>query len=77
MGTFPASPCRFNHIEGEAAVMQQAYVRTTRADQTDAAVQLRRESGSGKQLIARSAHFNSERREHSCMVMDCTPSPLS
>jgi Nif-specific regulatory protein len=73
----PSQPLsfRFNHIVGESAAMQQVYERTARAAQTDATVLIRGESGSGKELIARAVHFNSQRRDQPFVVVDCAALP--
>lgn len=68
---------RFNHIVGESPAMRQIYDRTARAARTDATVLIRGESGSGKQLIARAVHFNSERRDAPFVVVDCAALPES
>ena len=66
---------RFNHVVGESAAMRQVFDRTARAAATEATVLVRGESGSGKELIARAIHFNSERRSGPFVKVDCGALP--
>ncbi|MCB9760796.1 MAG: sigma-54-dependent Fis family transcriptional regulator [Alphaproteobacteria bacterium] len=68
---------RFNHIIGESAAMQKVYDRTTRAARAEVTVLVRGESGSGKELIARAIHDNSERRDGPFVKVDCAALPES
>jgi len=66
---------RFNFIVGESGAMQAVYDRVRRAAATEATVLVRGETGTGKELIARAIHFNSERRERPLVKVDCAALP--
>ncbi|MCB9686898.1 MAG: sigma-54-dependent Fis family transcriptional regulator [Alphaproteobacteria bacterium] len=68
---------RFNFIVGESAGMERIYDRVERAAATDATVLIRGETGTGKELIARAVHFNSERRKAPLVKVDCAALPES
>ncbi len=68
---------RFNHIVGESAAMQEVYARVVRAAPTPVTVLLRGETGTGKELIARAVHHNSERRDGPLVKVDCAALPES
>ena len=66
---------RFNHIVGDSAAMQAVYDTTTKAARSSVTVLVRGESGSGKELIARAIHDNSERVEGPFVKVDCAALP--
>ncbi|MCO4770185.1 MAG: sigma-54-dependent Fis family transcriptional regulator [Deltaproteobacteria bacterium] len=66
---------RFNGIVGESNVMQRVYDRAARAARTDATVLIRGASGTGKELVARAVHANSERSEGPLVKVDCGALP--
>ncbi len=68
---------RFNFIVGESAAMETVYDRVRRAAATEATVLVRGETGTGKELIARAIHFNSDRRERPLVKVDCAALPES
>jgi Nif-specific regulatory protein len=65
----------FNHIVGESSGMVELYRRIMAAAATDATVLVRGESGTGKTLVARAVHDNSERRAGPLIHVDCTTLP--
>ena len=65
----------FNHIVGESKGMQLLYDRILAASTTDATVLLRGESGTGKTLVARAIHDNSDRQGGPLVHVDCTTLP--
>ncbi len=65
----------FNHIVGRSAAMDAVYERVGLAAQTDAAVLLRGETGTGKTLFARAIHVNSSREAGPFVTVDCTTLP--
>jgi transcriptional regulator with GAF, ATPase, and Fis domain len=65
----------FNHIIGECPAMKELYARIQASASTDATVLLRGESGTGKTLVARAIHDNSERRQGPFVHVDCTTLP--
>lgn len=65
----------FNHIVGLSDPMKRVYERIARAAGTDASVLLRGETGTGKTLLARAIHVNSQRQTGPFIVVDCTTLP--
>lgn len=68
---------RFNGIVGESAVMQRVYERAARAARADATVLVRGASGTGKELIARAVHANSDRSGGPLVKVDCGALPAN
>jgi transcriptional regulator with GAF, ATPase, and Fis domain len=66
---------RFNHVIGRSPAMAAVYEMIVRAAQTDATVLLRGETGTGKGLLARAIHVNSDRRAAPYVHVDCTTLP--
>jgi len=66
---------RFNHVIGQSPAMLEVYERIVRAAATDATVLLHGETGTGKGLLARAIHVNSERRDAPLVAVDCTTLP--
>jgi transcriptional regulator with GAF, ATPase, and Fis domain len=68
---------RYNFIVGTSTAMRQVYELIDKAASTSATVILQGESGTGKGLIARAIHLNSERRDQPFITVDCTTLPPS
>jgi Nif-specific regulatory protein len=68
---------RFNHVIGTSPAMAAVYEMIVRAAQTDATVLLHGETGTGKGLLARAIHVNSQRRESPFVHVDCTTLPAA
>jgi Nif-specific regulatory protein len=68
---------RYNFIVGGSTAMRQVYELVDKAARTDATVILQGESGTGKGLIARAIHLNSERKDKTFVTLDCTALPPS
>ena len=68
---------RFNHVIGRSPEMAAVYEVIVRAAQTDATVLLHGETGTGKGLLARAIHVNSERRGAPFVHVDCTTLPAA
>ena len=68
---------RFNHVIGRSPAMAAVYEMIVRAAQTDATVLLHGETGTGKGLLARAIHVNSERRDAPFVHVDCTTLPAA
>ncbi len=66
---------RFNHVVGTSPKMEEAFQRAERAAKSVATVMLRGESGTGKGLVARAIHENSDRAEGPFVVVDCATLP--
>ena len=65
----------FNHIVGESSPMQTLYQRIMAAAATDVTVLIRGDTGTGKTLVSRAVHDNSDRREGPLVHVDCTALP--
>ena len=65
----------FNHVIGDSPQMKELYVRILAASSTDVTVLIRGESGTGKTLVARAIHDNSDRRNGPLVHVDCTTLP--
>ena len=65
----------FNRIVGRSPELSDVYERVQLAAQTDAAVLLRGETGTGKGLFARAIHVNSRRQARPFVTVDCTTLP--
>lgn len=65
----------YNHVVGRSEVMARVYQRVRHAAETDAAVLLMGETGTGKGLLARAVHDNSTRAAGPFVVIDCTTLP--
>ncbi len=65
----------FNNIVGESRGMQDLYRHIVSASDTDATILLRGDSGTGKTLVARAIHDNSNRHAGPLVHVDCTSLP--
>ena len=65
----------FNRIVGRSPAMDAVYERILLAAGTDARVLLRGETGTGKTLLARAIHVNSQRQAGPFVTVDCTTLP--
>jgi DNA-binding NtrC family response regulator len=63
---------RFENIIGASQAMQTVFRLVARCAPTNSTVMLRGESGTGKELIARAIHYNSLRKDHPFVPVDCT-----
>jgi Nif-specific regulatory protein len=66
---------RFNFIVGDSSGMEHVYERVQRAARTEATVLVLGETGTGKELFARAVHFNSARKDHAFVKVDCAAMP--
>jgi len=62
----------FENIIGSSPPMQNVFRLVARSAPTNSTVMIRGESGTGKELIARAIHFNSLRKEHPFITVDCS-----
>jgi PAS domain S-box-containing protein len=67
--------CRFGHLIGKSAIMQQVYDLIISAASSDANVLIAGESGTGKELIARTIHQVSWRKAHPFVPVNCASIP--
>jgi Nif-specific regulatory protein len=65
----------FNNIVGESRPMLELYRRIAAAAATDATVLVRGDTGTGKTLVARAVHDNSDRADGPMVHVDCTTLP--
>jgi DNA-binding NtrC family response regulator len=63
---------RFENIIGASPAMQAVFRLIARCAPTNSTVMLRGESGTGKEVIARAIHYNSLRKDHPFVPVDCT-----
>ena len=61
----------FHNIVGKSRKMQEIYRVVAKVAPTDSTVLIYGQSGTGKELIARAIHFNSQRREKQFVPVDC------
>ncbi len=66
---------RINYIIGNSSRMQEVYDMVHRVVNSNATVLLRGESGTGKTLVAKSLHYNSQRQEKPFVVVNCSALP--
>jgi len=67
---FDASP-----IVGKSAAMKRIFDTIMTVAETDSTVLVTGKSGTGKELVARSVHYNSRRREHPFVAVNCGAIP--
>ncbi len=65
----------FENIIGISGKMQEVFRKVVKVATTDATVLIRGESGTGKELIARAIHFQSHRRDHALVEINCASIP--
>ncbi len=66
---------RFHYLVGRSMVMREMFALLARAAATDASVLIQGETGTGKELVARSIHAASNRRRGPLVVVDCGALP--
>jgi putative PEP-CTERM system response regulator len=65
----------FDNIIGKSPEMVRVFDAIRRVADTTATVIIRGESGTGKELIARAIHYNSKRKEHPFITVNCAALP--
>ena len=66
---------RWGNIIGKSAAMQEMFALIRRLSASAASVLVTGASGTGKELVAKSLHFNSPRREHPFVAVNCAAIP--
>ncbi|MGE5184813.1 MAG: sigma-54-dependent transcriptional regulator [Acidobacteriota bacterium] len=66
---------RFGNLVGASAAMQQVYDVIEQVGPTDATVLITGQSGTGKEIVARSLHHASKRRAGPFVAVDCAAIP--
>ncbi|MCF8090849.1 MAG: sigma-54 dependent transcriptional regulator [Desulfotignum sp.] len=62
---------QFDNIIGKSKPMQKLYDIIRKVAPTNAAVLIEGESGTGKELVAKSIHYNSQRKDNSLVAVNC------
>ena len=62
---------------GSSPTMQQVYTMMQQAAESDITVLIRGETGTGKELVARSFHFNSVRKKGPFLAINCAALPAT
>src|SRR6266540_527343 len=62
---------RFANIVGRSAPMQEVFGLIRRLSGSSASVLITGSSGTGKELVAKAIHFNSPRRDHPFVALNC------
>jgi transcriptional regulator with GAF, ATPase, and Fis domain len=66
---------QFHHLVGQSVVMRELFALLYRVARTNASVLIRGETGTGKEVVARSIHDASNRRGKPYVVVDCAGLP--
>jgi len=65
----------FNHIIGESPAMKEVYKMVARVSQANSNVLVTGQSGTGKELVARAIHSNSDRSKKPFLAINCGAIP--
>ncbi len=65
----------FNHIIGESSAMKEVYKMVERVSQATSNVLVTGQSGTGKELVARAIHSNSDRSNKPFLAINCGAIP--
>ena len=63
---------RYDSMIGKSKPMQELYLLLDRINNSDSTVMINGENGTGKELIAKAVHFNSHRKGHPMMSINCS-----
>jgi len=66
------SKYRFENIIGSSPAMQAVFRLIAKSAPTNSTVLITGESGTGKEMVARAIHYNSLRKDHAFVTVDCT-----
>jgi len=66
---------KFDNIIGNSAPMHAVFRHMEKIIHTDSTVLILGESGTGKELVARAIHFNSHRKDHPFIAINCGAIP--
>src|SRR4051794_8586839 len=66
---------RWGNIIGKSAAMQEMFALIRRLSRSAASVLVTGASGTGKELVAKSLHFNSQRRDRPFVAINCAAIP--
>ena len=65
----------FKNIIGNSEPMQKVYKLIEQSSRNDATVLITGETGTGKELVARAIHYNSQRKDRSLVEVNCAALP--
>lgn len=65
----------FDKIIGSSPAMQRVFQLMKKIINTDSTILILGESGTGKELVAKAIHFNSQRKNHSFVAINCGAIP--
>ncbi len=65
----------FHNLIGKSPAMQEIYRKIEQVADTRTTVLITGESGTGKELVARALHYNSSRRDHTFIALNCAALP--
>jgi len=66
---------RFENIIGTSEKMQEVYNLIAKIADTDSTILIQGDSGTGKELVARALHFNSNRQHQPFVAINCSALP--
>lgn len=66
----------FKEIIGSSAAMQHVFEQVQQVANTNSSVLITGETGTGKELIARALHYDSHRRDHAFIRLNCATLPV-
>jgi len=70
-----SSKNRIEEIVGNSSRMEEVFAMVHKVADSEATVLLRGESGTGKTMVARALHYNSERKSEPFIVVNCSALP--
>lgn len=62
----------FDNIIGKSKPMQEVYETIKKVAPSNASVLIEGESGTGKELVAKAIHYNSLRKKHALIIVNCS-----
>ncbi|GAX61640.1 transcriptional regulator [Candidatus Scalindua japonica] len=65
----------FHNLIGKSYLMQNIYNLIDRVSQTDSTILITGETGTGKELVAKAIHYNSLRKDHNMVAVNCAALP--
>jgi len=71
----PPSPLRDSDLVGDSPAMQAVFTTIRKVAPTNSTVLIRGETGTGKELVARSLHSNSPRKDEAFVTVHCAALP--
>lgn len=63
---------RYHNLIGKSKKMQQVYHLLSKISASEATILIQGDNGTGKELVAKAIHFNSTRKDHVFMAVNCS-----